>query len=531
MSQIDRAALEKALDQLPQDFRGPGGVAGIVADGEVVAARAWGYRDMDRRLEMTTGTRLPICSISKQFTCMVALEKLGDLDAYDDRLPAYLPAFRTPLPRLRQMADNQSGLRDYWALSVLAGAHAEGTFAREDALPLIARMKTGHFAPGSRYSYCNPNFRLIYEILAAETGRPLEALYREVIFDPAGMERAHICADTRHPDDGVLGYEGIDATGFFPADNGMFWIGDAGISATLEDMLAYEAWIDAGRGDAAHPYRRISGPPQFADGTPARYGYGLGHETVAGMAATGHGGALRGFRAHRLHAAEARLSVVVIFNHEADAHGAAVALMEAALGWQPAARRPAPVPAALCGSWLCKETGLLAVVQAEGDPALGAASLAFATGRDRLRATPDGALAGSGGLRLDPVEGGLRMTRPGENLTSLLVPLASAGTAPETADGTELAGCWHAGELEARMTITSAHGATFAGFEGQFGTGPMERMHPAGRDVWIITTRRSMDAPAPGDWTVRVSRDAQGVVSGLRLGCWLARDIAYDRAD
>jgi D-aminopeptidase len=55
-------------------------------------------------------------------------------------------------------------------------------------------------------------------------------------------------------------------------------------------------------------------------------------------------------------------------------------------------------------------------------------------------------------------------------------------------------------------------------------------MAPAGRDVWIVATRRSMDAPAPGDWTLLVRRDAEGRVAGLTLGCWLARAIGYFRA-
>ena len=39
-----------------------------------------------------------------------------------------------------------------------------------------------------------------------------------------------------------------------------------------------------------------------------------------------------------------------------------------------------------------------------------------------------------------------------------------------------------------------------------------------------------MDAPAPGDWTLRVRRDGNGKAAGLTLGCWLARGIDYTRA-
>lgn len=340
MTKIDLAAARAALDTLPKAYPGPGGVAGVMLDGKVVAARAWGYANVDTAQPMTSGTRLPICSISKQFTCQVLLAGGADPARLDARVATFLPHFTDPLPTVRQLCDNQSGLRDYWAITVLQGAFAEQPFRREDALPLIARMKTGHFQPGTEYSYCNCNFRIVSEMIEAETGEPLEALYRRHIWGPAGMKTAVLTADTSRPEDGVVGYEGSDTTGFFPAENAVYWIGDAGISASLDDMLAYEAWIDATREDADNLYRRVSAAPTFADGSPAAYGYGLSHETIGGLACTGHGGALRGFRAQRFNANSARLSVVVMFNHEASAHAAAEAVMLAALGAAPPHPRP-----------------------------------------------------------------------------------------------------------------------------------------------------------------------------------------------
>lgn len=221
-------------------------------------------------------------------------------------------------------------------------------------------MKTGHFPPGTAYSYCNCNFRIVSEILESETGRALRDLYAERIFGPAGMRTAELTSDTRHPADEVVGYEGSDAVGFFPADNGIFWIGDAGISASLQDMLAYESWIDATRNDENSIYRRISVPPAYVCGTPASYGFGLSHETVAGVKVTGHGGALRGFRAQRFHAADERLSVVVIFNHEASAHAAASSLLAAALGHEAPkarARRAGPANGSIPRAGFCCASG------------------------------------------------------------------------------------------------------------------------------------------------------------------------------
>lgn len=517
MTGIDQDALEAALNMLAQRYPGPGGVAGVVKDGHVIARRAWGFADLKARRPMTAATRLPICSISKQFTCGILLDQIGDPARLDARVEAYLPRFSGRMPTVKQLCDNQSGLRDYWALTVLQGAVPEAEFRREDALPLIARMKTGHFAPGSAYSYCNCNFRIVSELIETETGRALPDLYAERIFGPAGMKTAELTADTRHPADDVVGYEGNDATGFFPAANGIFWIGDAGISASLDDMLAWETFIDATRDEADGLYRKLSVPPTFVDGTSAAYGYGLSHETVAGVRVTGHGGALRGFRAQRFHAPDQRLSVVVMFNHEASCHAAAEFLLEAALG------HTAPkgvAPEGWAGQWLDEGTGMLlrTAQDAEG------VDLRFATGPDRLTLAADGAARGPGvSLRRDGVE--IMMRRDGDNLTAIAKALAPV----ERADGAELAGSYWCDELEASLLIEARDGATYAGFEGKLGAGPMERVHPAGSDVWVVTTRRSMDAPAPGDWTLCVKRDGTGRVGGLTLGCWLARGLEYRR--
>ena len=517
MDSLDLSALDAALDALPARYPGPGGVAGVVKDGQVIAARAWGHANLETARPMTAGTRLPICSITKQFTCQVLLAAFDDPSVLDDRLAGFLPAFTGPLPTIRHLCDNQSGLRDYWALTVLHGAMAEQAFRREDALPLIARMKTGHFPPGGAYSYCNCNFRILSELIESGTDEGLESLYRRHIWGPAGMETAVLASDTRHPVDGVAGYEGSDATGFLPADNGVWWIGDAGIAASLEDMLAYECWIDATRGDAGGLYRRISEPPHFADGTPARYGYGLAHEEIAGHAFTGHGGALRGFRAHRMNARAARLSVVVMFNHEAGAHAAAQDLARAALGEAPAS--PVPVPDEWEGQWLAGN-GLLVRIE----PGRRGAVLRHAAGAESLALAPDGTLA-SPDVVLSREGDGVVMRRLRDNAMLRCVPLPKVAAA----DAGEIAGRWVSDELGAAMEIEARGGGVTVRFAGLLGQGRPERMAPAGRDVWVVATRRSMDAPAPGDWTLIVRRDAAGRAEGLTLGCWLARGIGYRR--
>jgi D-aminopeptidase len=518
MTDINSSAIAAAIATLPDLCAGPGGVAGVVWQGRVLAAQAWGHADLDSHLAMTPETRLPLCSVSKQFTCAALLGACGTPEALDGALPAYLPAFRGPLPRVRDLCNNQSGLRDYWALTVLHGARAEQPFARQDAARVFARMRSGHFAPGTRYSYSNGNFRLLADMLESETGETLQALCARHVLGPAGMSRTELAPDTRTPPDGVVGYEGNDATGYLPAANGVWWMGDAGIVASLNDMLAYERWIDATRDDPAGLYRQISEPQTFRDGAVANYGFGLHRVTIGGHEFTGHGGALRGFRVYRMNSRSARLSVVVMLNHHADAQGGANAVARAAFG---VAQQAASDPAAhWAGTWICPETGLLARL----DPQRGGVALRFGTSVELMRETPRGTLqAGQNMLRRDGAA--LMMQRPVENLSTRLIPVP-----PDvTVDGAGLAGRYVSEELGATLTIEHRGGGTAGWFEGLLGRGRPERMHPAGGAHWIMSTRRALDAPAPGDWTITPRLDTAGQVTGLEIGCWLARKIALHR--
>ena len=110
---LDAAALMRALDMLTQRFKGPGGGAGVVKDGKVLVRRAWGHADIQARLPMAAGTRLPVCSISKQVTCAILLGMVPDLASLDAGVQDHLPNVQSPWPVVRQLAHNKSGLRDY----------------------------------------------------------------------------------------------------------------------------------------------------------------------------------------------------------------------------------------------------------------------------------------------------------------------------------------------------------------------------------------------------------------------------------
>ena len=318
------------MEALPYAYPGPGGAAAIVQNGEILARRAWGWADVDARVPFTTGTPFRFCSITKQFTCALVRQLFEDPSVLDGDVAAAMPLLERAPPALA-LCHNQSGLRDYWALAMASGAPAEGRFGEEEARALIGRTRSLQFAQATRYSYANQNFRILSDIAERRCGRSFEALLRAHIFDRVGMAGAFVADDTETLAGGTVGYEGTAQSGFRPAVNRIRWTGDAGLAASLDDMVAWERFIDATREDSGGLFWRIAGKVTFGDGRPAGYGFGLGRGRILGEPALSHGGALRGWRSFRAYLPGPRLSVVVMFNHMGDARAAALSLLRALL--------------------------------------------------------------------------------------------------------------------------------------------------------------------------------------------------------
>lgn len=518
------AGLAQAFDALPTRFAGTGGAAVVLRDGAVLEERCWGWADAERRIPFTRETLFRICSITKQFVVGAMLDAFPDPAVLDTDIAARLPLLQGPRPGALHLAHNQSGLRDYWATAMLCGAPAEGVFGPEEARALIARSRSLHFAPGTRFSYCNQNFRLIGDVVADRLGRPLGDVLRTRLFDRAGMPRALLAADTQSLPDGTIGYEGAPDEGHRAAVNRIHWTGDAGIAASLEDMIAWERFIDATRDEPGGLYARLAAPVTFADGAPATYGFGLGRGRMLGRDVVSHGGGLRGWRSFRGYLPAERVSVVVLFNHMADPRDAALTLLEGLFGPAPI---PPPGPAgAWDGRFLEPETGLATRIATKPD---GHIRLHFAGGPDTLDArSPE--LAESGPIKLRLGAHGIVLQRDGDNLVSLLQPISG----PPAQD---IEGRYVNDEYDAQLTIhasgtrpgASASGAFYGAFSGWLGQGIMTGLIPVGGDVWLLPCPRALDYSPPGDWTLHFTRTPAGAIDSVTIGCWLARGLVFRR--
>ncbi|KAK3068982.1 hypothetical protein LTR53_013027 [Teratosphaeriaceae sp. CCFEE 6253] len=520
------------LESIPAAFRVPGGAVAIVKDGLLAGQHVWGFANLETRARIEPTTIFPICSISKQMVCLI-LTDLTHKDQDGVFETAFTKALHELLPpdvmankdlTIDHIVGMRSGIRDYWAMTVLWGATPGGRFSiYQDAPKALKRLAGFHFPPGTQMSYCNTNFMVVGLAIEKASGRALDDLLHERLFKPAGMATAALRPDTERIPPPIVGYEGSEDAGYVAYQNRIEWAGDAGIQASLEDMIAYEKYIDSVARDPQSAYSKNAQEPHYLDGSLANYGYGLAHGKVEDIKLVGHGGALAGFRLHRSYAAEKRVSVVVLLNSEADSEAVAGHLLKKVLGVDKAAEALHQVTVDWTGHYWDEETSL-AITVTQDKP--GEIAVECAGHNAKLNLT-SATTAVSKGIEVSFEDGNFAVLRRREGRRFTAGSLAaSAGKTSEPS----FEGSYHSESIDSTFHCIGAGDMMYGYFDGYLGKGPAHLMRHVGKDVWSLACHRSLDAPAPGTWTVVFHRDG-GKVSGATIGCWLARNIRFERID
>ncbi|WPG99921.1 beta-lactamase/transpeptidase-like protein [Acrodontium crateriforme] len=534
--------IEEILSAVPHLKRGTGGVVAILKDGELLGKKAWGYADIDLRVPMTTETGFPICSISKQMVCL-AYESLlreptkvmteRDRDAgkqMDDELHKLLPHLANREDNLKLVVDDlfnmQSGIRDYWAMTTLWGARPDDKFSMlHDAPQALARTKSFHFAPGTEYSYSNVNFHVLGRIMENVSGMSLAQILTERVFIPAGMRTAALCPNTNGLPLPIVGYEGNEKIGYFKATNRIEWAGDAGIAASLEDMIAYEKYLDRSLSDPQSLYAKTSKQQTFKDNAPASYGHGLNRSHLAETTVISHGGALRGFRHMRMQIPSKRINIVVFFNYEESSGFVAQYIAKKLLGWEDQEPMRLKAASEFVGDYLDGDTQLYVTVK-EGEK-VGTVELRYERNAEVVKLTSE--TEGETPSMKVRIEGDvLHAKRSFDNRTlrANRIPKLQDAEIYQAANA-EYAGTYRCDESESTFTCTSDGMTLAASFDGFLGKGPIWLMRCVGKDVWAMGNPRGLDATPPGDWTIVFNRSSGGKIQGCTVGCWLARKVDY----
>lgn len=327
----------------------PGAALGVLRAGRCYAGGA-GLASLDPAIAFTPHSPFRACSITKQFVALLLLQLAAEGRlSLDDAPGKHVPALRGLDARLRlwHLAQNRSGLPDYWCAAMLTGAQPETPFPEAAGRDLITRLSAQMFPPGAGTRYNNGNFRILQWVLEAVTGAPLSALLQARIWDPLGMRASYLGEDTAQPLDGMRGFRASqgDRPGAWEEEiTRIVWSGDAGMVTTLHDLLRWEAAL-LGYGPVRLPQaERLGDALPRPDGSTASYAFGLNSIRTAGRRMHWHSGALRGFRMMHPRFPEDGSSVVLLMNRTQNPMPLALSFA-AVLGLQPAWDRPQPATA------------------------------------------------------------------------------------------------------------------------------------------------------------------------------------------
>lgn len=454
------------------------------------------------------------------------------LKAVREILPAYISSDENLT--LERLVGMQSGLRDYWILSVLWGATPQDRFSiYQDAPKALQRLGKYHFAPGTQMSYSNSNYVAVGLALEKVTGQTLNDLLEERIFKRKGMKTAALRPDTSRILPPLVGYEGSEETGFIAYTNRIEWAADAGVHASLEDMIAYEKFIHDSATDEKSAYYRNAADPTYIDGTPANYGYGLVHNVVAGNKVVSHSGGLAGFRLRRAFMPQHKLSVIVLLNSETDTKDVAEHVFKRLVAapsiqqLQISEDKPgdAKIEVKGFGNYFDEEAKLAVVVK-QGKP--GEVSV-NCTGHDEKIRVRNEAEPAHGEMQVRHEQDRLSITRPLDNRSFTARPLA---TIDVSTDATMFLGKYYSEEIDSTFNVTGSGAMLYGTFDGYLGQGPVHLMQRLGENVWWLACFRSLDAPVPGYWTVTFEGGKDGAaITGVTVSNWGARNIPYSKVE
>jgi D-alanyl-D-alanine carboxypeptidase len=254
-------------------------------------------------------------SVTKSVTAAVAvrLAHQGRL-ALDEPLagqlaPELLARWRAldALPRTtpRQLLAHTSGLPNYFTDQAFAARLREDpgrAWRPAELVDHAATYGTPRFPPGRGFEYCDTGYVVTGILVEQATGQPLHEAYRELVFDPAGMDTTWLegYEPARQPE-AAHHYTGeLDWTTISPTID---WAG-GGLVTTAPDLARFvrALWSEQIIGSRAlGELTRWTPGASFPPGHMLRYeryGLGMGANTVEGVELLGHTGFIGAFVFH-----------------------------------------------------------------------------------------------------------------------------------------------------------------------------------------------------------------------------------------
>jgi len=319
--------IDKMIDELIAAKRIPGAVVLIARNGKIAYHKAYGVSDIDTRTPLKKDDIFRIASQTKAITSL-AVMMLWEEGKFslDDPLSKYIPEFKNPQVMfsfnmadssylakpatgeitIRQLLTHTSGIDyasigspEFKAIYAKAGVPSgigNHTGKLSDKIKLLATLPLKH-NPGERYTY-GLNTDVLGYLVEVLSGLPFDEFLRTRVFTPLDMKdtyfylpkdkinrlvalhenRSGIAVKVNHTI-----YDHVDPN--YPALNGTYHSGGAGLSSTAEDYAKFlQMFLNGGKYNGAQLLGRktieLMLTNQIQEPITEQFGLGFGLETV-----------------------------------------------------------------------------------------------------------------------------------------------------------------------------------------------------------------------------------------------------------
>lgn len=189
-------AVTAAVDQAVARYQLPGIAVGVIVNGRVRQVELRGETVAGGGQSIGRDTLFKVASNTKSMTtALLARQVDAGLLAWDDPVVKHLPQFQmhedwvTREMQVRDLLIHNSGMGP--GAGDLMLWPEPNDFTRDDVIAGLAHLKP-RWSFRSRYAYDNTLYIVAGEVAAAAGGAPFDALLRQEVFEPVGMDDCRI---------------------------------------------------------------------------------------------------------------------------------------------------------------------------------------------------------------------------------------------------------------------------------------------------------------------------------------------------
>ena len=316
------------VEKARQDWHTPGVAMAIVQDGKVIFSRGFGYRDLEKKLPVTSRTQFVLASLTKAFTAFVlgTLVDEGKLE-WDTPIKTYVPNFQMSDREAAENVSVRDLLRHTTGLPEHDGVWFNSNVSIEEVIARLPHLESNKKFR-SAWQYNNAMFGVAGFVAQTISKQSWESLVAERILKPLGMKQTYFSIKETQKREVAYPYE--------------FWEGQVqriamrdirnmipagGLNSCLEDVVL---WLKMQMNGGRYNNKVLIEPatlnemhtPQFAmppligmpEVTPVGYGLGWNVLDYEGHPVISHSGYVDGFSNYIAFLPEDNIGIVVLTN-------------------------------------------------------------------------------------------------------------------------------------------------------------------------------------------------------------------------